>query len=417
MRWKQIFPGYLAAMLWFCGCSGKPSTQAAKDQDSLPKGTYGYDIAFLKRYAGQTLELRSTDGRGRVLLSPAFQGRVLTSTADGDSGASFGWINYSLISRGIRKKAFNPYGGEERFWMGPEGGQFSLYFHKGDSFNIAHWQVPAFLDTLPWELAESGPANAYFRMAASFPNYSGSVFSLQADRRISLLTREAIENKLRINLPDSIKFVGFESENKVTNNGKEEWNKNRGLLSIWLLGMFNPSPGTFVIIPFRNMAGAKNLITQNYFGEIPPARLHILDSVLYFYCDGKYRSKIGISPRIAKAIAGSFDIGRNILTLVLPELYPASDYVNSKWEIQQDPFRGDALNSYNDGPLKDGSQLGPFYELESSSPALALKPGGSAVYRSVTCHFQGNYASLKQLTLRLLGFDLDKLKKDEPLSP
>ena len=45
------------------------------------------------------------------------------------------------------------------------------------------------------------------------------------------------------------------------------------------------------------------------------------------------------------------------------------EYVNSLWEIQDEPFRGDVVNSYNDGKLEDGTQLGPFYELESSSPA------------------------------------------------
>ena len=54
----------------------------------------------------------------------------------------------------------------------------------------------------------------------------------------------------------------------------------------------------------------------------------------------------------------------------------AADYVNSMWEIQSEPYKGDALNSYNDGPPGPGQKpLGPFYELESSSPALALEPG------------------------------------------
>ena len=47
-------------------------------------------------------------------------------------------------------------------------------------------------------------------------------------------------------------------------------------------------------------------------------------------------------------------------------------YVNSKWEIQQQPYAGDVANSYNDGPPAPGAKpLGPFYELESSSPAAA----------------------------------------------
>jgi hypothetical protein len=30
-------------------------------------------------------------------------------------------------------------------------------------------------------------------------------------------------------------------------------------------------------------------------------------------------------------------------------------YVNSKWGQQDDPYKGDVVNSYNDGPVEDGS--------------------------------------------------------------
>ena len=47
----------------------------------------------------------------------------------------------------------------------------------------------------------------------------------------------------------------------------------------------------------------------------------------------------------------------------------ATRYVNSMWAIQQNPYGGDVINSYNDGPPAPGAApLGPFYELETSSP-------------------------------------------------
>ena len=30
----------------------------------------------------------------------------------------------------------NVFGGEDRFWLGPEGGQFALYFKAGDPFDL-----------------------------------------------------------------------------------------------------------------------------------------------------------------------------------------------------------------------------------------------------------------------------------------
>jgi hypothetical protein len=86
-------------------------------------------------------------------------------------------------------------------------------------------------------------------------------------------------------------------------------------------------------------------------------------------------------------------------------------YVNSKWELQKEPYKGDVVNSYNDGPLADGSQLGPFYEIESSSSAKELAIGETQEYRQVTCHLQGNYESLRQVAMKLLGVDLNDLKK------
>ena len=98
-------------------------------------------MAFLKKYTRKIVELSGNDGRSKVLLSADYQGRVMTSTASGDTGLSFGWLNHALISSGKKRKSFNPVGGEERFWLGPEGGQYSIYFKQGDSFTINNWQA------------------------------------------------------------------------------------------------------------------------------------------------------------------------------------------------------------------------------------------------------------------------------------
>src|SRR5262249_25947616 len=111
------------------------------------KGTYVYDFVFLKKNTPGLVELVSDSGNGKVLISGHYQGRVMTSTAAGDSGNSFGWINYDLIASGQIKPHINPVGGEERIWLGPEGGQNSIYFRKGDTFDLAHWWVPGFIDT------------------------------------------------------------------------------------------------------------------------------------------------------------------------------------------------------------------------------------------------------------------------------
>ena len=136
-------------LLMTIACGDNSATEKAATGDSASaRGTYAYDAGFLRKHTKEVLELQSENGQAKVLLSADYQGRVMTSTASGDSGASYGWINYDLVASGEKKKQFNPVGGEERFWMGPEGGQYSIYFKKGDSFHVSNWQVPAIIDTI-----------------------------------------------------------------------------------------------------------------------------------------------------------------------------------------------------------------------------------------------------------------------------
>jgi len=50
----------------------------------------------------------------------------------------------------------------------------------------------------------------------------------------------------------------------------------------------------------------------------------------------------GVAPGIAKSIAGSYDAENHILTIVKFDLDKNADYVNSKWEKQKFPYKGDA---------------------------------------------------------------------------
>jgi len=98
-------------------------------------GTFGDDVAFLRAHTALRI-LQSADGRAQIAIAPAWQGRVMTSTAGGTAGASYGWINYEVVERGIvpeserqgLDKHIYVFGGEERLWLGPEGGQFAIFF-------------------------------------------------------------------------------------------------------------------------------------------------------------------------------------------------------------------------------------------------------------------------------------------------
>lgn len=384
-----------------------------EQQKKMEKNTFGDDIKFLKKHT-DVVVLSDASGDGRVAVLPKMQGRVMTSTADGTDGLSFGWINRELVASEKTIEHMNPYGGEDRFWLGPEGGQFSVFFKNGVPFDLEHWFTPAPIDTEPFELVSKSKDRAVLKKNMQLENYSGTVFDLRVDREVRILGQDEAVEDLGITSADKVKMVTFESINKVTNTGEKAWEKDTGLLSIWILGMFNPSPATTVVVPFK--AGPEDklgpIVNDAYFGKVPADRLVIKDGVLFFSGDGQYRSKIGLSPLRAMPILGSYDAVNQVLTIVrYSKPRGALDYVNSMWELQDEPYKGDVVNSYNDGPPEPGAKpLGPFYELETSSPAAALKPGKTISHVHRTFHLQGPEADLDQIARATLGVTIKEIK-------
>jgi hypothetical protein len=371
--------------------------------------SFADDVAFLTPYT-EVIVLTDEPGSARVALAPAWQGRVVTSTAGGDAGASFGWINRELVASRTLLPHMNPFGGEDRFWLGPEGGQFSIFFAKGAKFELADWQTPAPIDTLPFQVASRSRSAARFTARFTLTNYSGATFDVAVDREVRLLDAGATWKALGTAPAGGVSLVAYESDNRITNAGQNPWKKETGLLSIWVLGMFNPSPATTVVVPIRPGTEAElgKKVTSDYFGAVPPERLSVREDVVYFSGDGKYRSKIGIGPRRSRGVLGSYDAASRVLTIVqFTQPAGVTDYVNSLWKLQDDPFAGDAANSYNDGPPAPGAKpLGPFYELESSSPAAALEPGASLSHVHRTVHLTGPEAALDAVARAVLGVGL-----------
>ncbi len=384
-----------------------------EEKTEMAKKTFGDDLAFLKKHTDVVI-LSDTSGSSQVAVLPSLQGRTMTSTAAGMDGLSFGWINRELIASGETVEHINVFGGEDRFWIGPEGGQFSVFFKKEVPFDLEHWFTPAPIDTEPFELVSKSKGRAFLKKDMQLENYSRTIFNLRVDREVRVLERSEALEALGIAPAKIVKMVAFESNNKMTNTGTKAWVKETGLLSIWILGMFNPSPATTVVVPFN--AGAEDelgpIVNDAYFGKVPSNRLVVKDGVMFFSGDGQYRSKIGLSPQRAKPIVGSYDAVNKVLTIVQynkPET--AVDYVNSMWELQSEPYKGDVVNSYNDGPSEPGAKpLGPFYELETSSPAAALKPGEAIFHVHRTYHLQGPEADLDTIAKATLGVTIADIK-------
>lgn len=375
---------------------------------------FGEDVRFLAEHLDPVV-LEQEDGAARILIAPAFQGRVMTSTAAGETGTSFGWMNYDLIRSGAKQPHIHVFGGEDRFWLGPEGGQYAIFFEPGTPFDFDHWQTPEAIDTAAYAIESRSTDFVTFRHEARVRNWSGFSFDIGIHRKLDLLDRERIAQQLNIQLSADLPVVGYQSENRLTNTGPNGWVSQSGLLSIWILGMFKPSDATTILLPIR--PGAESdlgpRVNAAYFGPVPPERLVVDEELLYYLGDGKERGKIGVSPARARPICGSYDPVLNTLTVVqftLPEDVQDKPYINSMWQMQKEPFRGDVVNAYNDGPPTPGAApLGPFYELESSSPALALACGESATHIHRTYHFQGTPEQLNPIAQAVFGVGIEAI--------
>lgn len=395
-------------MLFSCTGNNKKTSDMNKEYE---KGTFGYDLNYLSKN-DSLIVLKSEDEKAQVIVSAKYQAKVFTSTTNGVDGNSLGFVNYKFFDANVIDEHMNGYGGENRFWLGPEGGQYSIYFAPETEQVHANWHTPKAIDIEVWDLRSASTKEAVLSKDMKLKNYQGNTLDISVDRRISILSDLEIANQLGISLPDGVSAIAYETDNKITNKNDYEWTKETGTVCIWMLDMFNPSDSAITIIPY-NIGDEDEMgviATTDYFGEIPTDRLKDMDGVIYLKTDGKYRSKLGLNGKRTTGIAGNYDPIAQRLTLITFDVSPQETYLNQEWNPERDPLKGDALNAYNDGPLEDGSIMGPFLELESCSPAAFLKPDESLSHMHNVFHFVGDEVSLSNISEKLLGVRLEQVK-------
>jgi len=381
--------------------------------------SYGEARDYLAKHT-KLIELTSPDGGARVAVTPEWQGRVMTSTCGGLEGPSFGFIHRDFIDAGKNDMQFNNYGAEDRMWLCPEGGQFSLWFKPGEKQTLKNWRTPPAFNEGPWTAVSDEKGGLRMTAHMKFQNTSATAFDLGVVRDVQLLGKSDFKGmfgeKAAAMLDETgVKTVGYETVNTITNRGPE-FSKEKGLVSIWILGMMNSSPKCIILVPYK--AGSESelgpTVKSNYFGVVPADRLKVTPEAILFRADNNYRSKIGVSQKRARNVLGSIDFASGVLTLVqfnMPKDPTKHNYINNMWEMPQaEPFKGDVVNAYNDGPNDLGKQLGAFYEIETISPAPVLKNGESLTHCHRTVHIQADADTLDKLAAEVLGVDLDAVR-------
>src|SRR5882757_7065573 len=116
----------MSALLAGACNNNQPARQQDAAAEKYAQGSFGYDLDFLREH-DNVIVLQTDQGKAQVIVSAKYQAKVFTSTADGYKGQSFGWIHYKAFT-GSEDPHMNAYGGENRIWLGPEGGKYSLFF-------------------------------------------------------------------------------------------------------------------------------------------------------------------------------------------------------------------------------------------------------------------------------------------------
>ena len=240
----------------------------------------------------------------------------------------------------------NVFGGEERFWIGPEGGQFSIFFPPGGKFELADWQTPAAIDTEPFQVVDKKrfvrqfpPRTRSSRTIRTPSSTSASSGRSSCSRRATPRSRSAEVQRSadswatgRLSLDESAHQYRHRSRWQQADRAALDLDPRH----------VQAGPADHGRDPLSDRATKTELgpiVNDAYFGKPPAERFKIGDGVLFFSGDGKFRSKIGLSPQRARDVAGSWDAAAGVLTIV-KYTQPAAgvtDYVNSMWEIQQQP--------------------------------------------------------------------------------
>lgn len=371
------------------------------------EGTFGFELQLLDETIDPVVLV---SGESMVALSGEFQGRVLTSSSRGMTGRSYGWFDREKVSDGSALTNISSVGGEDRLWYGPEAGPFSVCFKPGTAQIAENVSRSADLDTVVFKLLDQTPGSATFGNRISMVNYTGFSFEIDIERTIAIKSKLEIETDLGISIEEGVYSVGFESSTSMANAGKEDWKKETGLLSIWVLGCFPPSPEAMVVIPVRGRMDSATI----YFTEIDERRIKVRDDVVYYRADGDYLNKIGIQPEHTLPVFGSYTPEMDLLTIVKFSFNDEELYVNSHWEQWDSPYNGDVINIFNDGATERSPHFGPFYELESSSAARELKRGETLTHAHATYHFEGEQEKLDRIAKSVFGVGIGEIENALP---
>lgn len=410
--WLRYFSSGKRTELLLCGISSITIMYCSLT-NAAERPIFSDDVALLNKHFSPVV-LKLNGDQTLVLLSE-LQGRVMTGSQSGYHGESIGWFNRakleetsalanheSRISAGIDGSI----GGAERTWFGPDGGTYSLFFDKHAARLPDNIRPPAAVNVTPYQLTYRTDSSATFEQTVSFNNHIGFDFVAKVERSVRIIAQNEVEALIGINLPKSVRRLTYTSQTKVTNLNESSWNADTGLFSIWSLAML--APDAIAVIPLKRPIKER---ATSYFSSTSVSRQKVTDKAVFYLADANRMDKIGVPVVNSTAWVGSYHPKRQLLTLTKlnPHPDPNSSYVSAVWADDAPALDGESHNIFNDGPQQNGKPFGPFFELESSSPALKLKPNEAHIHNYSVLHFSGPISELTKISESVIKLSIEEL--------
>ncbi|RKR15349.1 hypothetical protein CLV91_1434 [Maribacter vaceletii] len=377
---------------------------ACNNSDVYPISTFGEDLEVINSVISPVI---LKDRERQIVVSSEFQGRIFTSTSQGLGGTSYGWFNKNILLSDSVLVNRSKIGGEGRIWFGPDQGPNTIFFKIDEKTGEKLHAAPKDLNTLSFNILAQSSGSVKLGNKLHIENLKGFHFNIEVERKIELLKEDYVSNFLSNSFSNNLSYVAYKTNTKMTNVGEQDWSKETGLLSLWDLGCYHPTPKTTVIIPLKENVDNATV----YFTEIDSTRIVVKDKVLYYKADANYLNKIGTLPEYTLPYFGSYSPELNSLTIVKFSFNSLDkEYVNAHPVNVENQYRGDVINVFNDGKWGEVGPFGPFYELETSSPAKELKVGESVSHFQEVYHFKGSKKELNKISISVLGVSIKDIE-------
>ncbi len=387
-------------------------------------------VSLLEESGFEAFVLTGRDPKRVVVVSPAMVGRVMATGLDGVDGGTDSWIYEEQIKKGATTSGpggqWAAFGGDERIWYAPEGGQFALFF-PSEQQNMEDYLVPEVLNSTRYRLTELAADGRSIRFAAPIhlKNIKGTEYDLEVTRRIEVLD----DCPYTVGHGDAVEFTGFESRTWTRNTGDEPITKERGALATWTVGMFPSYPRSIVVLPYRvgpesELGPAVNteyfntdmIPTDKALGDKPYDNYWaVKDNFALVKTNGNVHTKIEMGPKRSLGRAASIDLEHDTLTILEFRQYPEMDYTASYWlPYDGDPHEGAAISIFS---LAGDLGVPPFHELECLSPTLLLDPGQQYCHISRTYRLRGDKDAIAEICRRYFHADMESLREFDRNAP